>query len=106
MEKIYSCCGVVCSDCPYYPKECAGCPEIQGNVFWLEYTGGEVCDIYACCTQERKFKHCGQCEQLPCERYTAVSDPTKSEEENQSDLESQLAILRELREQQRNKNLS
>ena len=102
MEKKMSCCGTVCSDCEYYPADCRGCREIKGKVFWLEYTGGNVCDIYACCAGKKKLKHCGQCEHLPCERYTAVSDPTKSEEENKTDLESQLAVLYKWREQNGN----
>lgn len=46
MDKGMSCYGVICRECEYYPEECQGCAEIKGKVFWLEYTGGTVCNIY------------------------------------------------------------
>lgn len=93
MEKIISCCGVVCSECQYFPEACSGCPAIKGQVFWLEYTGGTVCDIYECCVNTKKLVHCGKCEKLPCNRYNG-SDPTKTAEENENDFIKQLAQLR------------
>ena len=42
MENIVACCGCICNECPYYQKECGGCPKIQGKPFWLEYTGEEA----------------------------------------------------------------
>lgn len=53
MENIVACCGCICNECPYYQKECGGCPKIQGKPFWLEYTGEERCSIYRCCVEER-----------------------------------------------------
>lgn len=96
MEKVISCCGVVCTDCAYYPEDCKGCPEIEGNAFWLEYTGGSICEIYQCCINDKKRKHCGDCPSLPCRFYTDANDPTKSEEENRQILESQLQQLKGL----------
>lgn len=96
MEKVISCCGVVCSECEYYPDNCTGCPTIKGKAFWLEYTGGTVCDIYDCCVNQKKFSHCGQCASLPCGLYLNANDPTKSEAENEAILKSQLCQLRSL----------
>ncbi|RGU92523.1 DUF3795 domain-containing protein [Clostridium sp. AF15-17LB] len=93
MEKIISCCGVICSECQYFPKECSGCPTVRGHVFWLEYTGEEVCEIYKCCVNEKNLAHCGECEMLPCDNYNG-SDPTKTKEENENDFIKQLAQLR------------
>lgn len=28
--------------------------------------GKSECDIYECCINQRKYGHCGQCEELPC----------------------------------------
>lgn len=92
MDQIVSCCGVICSECAYYPKECGGCPAIRGKVFWLEYTGGEVCPIYDCCVNGKKLPHCGRCTALPCSRYEQ-EDPTKSPEENTADFRRQMAQL-------------
>ncbi len=45
MNKIISCCGVICSKCEYYPIDCKGYPIIKGQVFWLEYTGEKICGM-------------------------------------------------------------
>lgn len=95
MEEIISCCGSVCPACPYYPADCRGCAAVKGNVFWLAYTGGTLCDIYRCCVLERGLFHCGRCGELPCRRY-APEDPTKTAEENAADLKGQLEQLRRM----------
>ncbi len=92
---VVSCCGVVCSACGHHPADCKGCPEIEGRVFWLEYTGGETCPIYACCVGEKGYAHCGKCRELPCGRY-GLDDPTKSPEENAADHAKQLEQLRKM----------
>lgn len=95
MEKIISCCGVVCSDCEHYPSDCKGCPAIKGKVFWLEYTGGSICEIYDCCINHKKLEHCGKCAKLPCEHYNG-NDPTKSEAENAEDHAKQMKQLKSM----------
>lgn len=97
MGRIISCCGVVCSECQYYPGDCAGCPAIEGKVFWLQFTGGDVCDIYQCCVEEKGLAHCGLCGELPCERCEQ-KDPTLSDEENEATFQKQMEVLRALRE--------
>ena len=96
MDKIIGCCGVVCSDCPYYSADCKGCPTIKGQAFWLEYTREKICGIYDCCVNGKKLEHCGKCEKLPCSRFNA-SDPTKTPEENEKDLINQLAQLHSMK---------
>lgn len=95
MENIMTCCGCICNECPYYLKECKGCPEIQGRPFWLEYTGEERCGIYQCCVEEKKLPHCGRCEELPCKRYEN-QDPSRTPEENEEGLRQMLKVLRSL----------
>ena len=92
MDKIVSCCGVICSECSYYPTDCKGCPTIRGQVFWLEYTGENICAIYDCCVNKKKLEHCGKCAKLPCDRFNG-SDPTKTAEENENDFIKQLKQL-------------
>ncbi|MEG0240229.1 DUF3795 domain-containing protein [Anaerorhabdus sp.] len=96
MVQVISCCGVICSNCQYYPNDCKGCPEVKGRVFWLEYTGEEICEIYDCCVNRMKFKHCGKCDNLPCDRYNE-SDPTKTQEENDNDFIGQLTQLKKMK---------
>ena len=57
-------CGAVCVECASFPLECGGCRKIKGKVFWLRYTGDDVCRIYDCCRTRRK-KNCGDCPDLP-----------------------------------------
>lgn len=92
---MISCCGVVCNQCQYYLKDCKGCAKVNGKVFWLEYTGEKVCQIYNCCVNEKKMNHCGKCKKLPCQFYYG-NDPTKSDEENEIDLKNQLSMLKKL----------
>ncbi|MGX8852378.1 DUF3795 domain-containing protein [Amedibacillus sp. YH-ame10] len=95
MDKVISCCGVVCSECQYYPTDCEGCPKIKGHAFWLQFTDEEVCAIYECCVNQKDLSHCGKCKKLPCKRYDGT-DPTKSEEENTNDFIKQLEQLRSM----------
>ncbi len=97
MKEIISCCGVDCTSCEYYPEICAGCPAIEGKAFWLEYTGGAICDIYKCCILEKKLPHCGKCEELACHRYFDTPDPTKTQEENEADFKRQMKQLRRMK---------
>lgn len=90
-------CGMVCSDCEYYPADCRGCREIKGKVFWLEYTEEEICDIYDCCQNQKKYVHCGHCDELPCRRFEH-DDPTKTSEGNEADRCMQMKNLLKYRE--------
>ncbi len=96
MDKMLSCCGVDCFECPYYPADCRGCAAIKGEVFWLEYTKESICGIYDCCVNSRKLEHCGNCEKLPCDRFYAL-DPTKTMEENEKDFMRQLTQLHSMK---------
>ncbi len=82
MKRIESCCGVVCSDCEWFPNKCSGCPSMKGKVFWTKILNKDICDIYQCCINEKQYNHCGECENLPCEKYDQ-KDPTKTDKENQ-----------------------
>lgn len=96
-DKIISPCGVICSDCEYYPAECSGCPSIEGHVFWLEHTGDKCCPIYQCCITEKELPHCGHCPAMPCKHYEQ-EDPTRSHEDNMEIFQRQVALLDELRQ--------
>ena len=97
MKKVISCCGVICSECQYYPDECAGCPAIQGQVFWLEYVGAELCPIYECCVNQKRYAHCGQCEHMTCEKYDLYDDPNITEEEARLCRAEQIKVLKALK---------
>lgn len=84
-------CGAACGECAKYPSECAGCREIEGRVYWLEYTGQAVCAVYDCCVNGKSLPDCGGCAALPCEKFT--KDPTISDEENAANLAKMIRRL-------------
>lgn len=85
-------CGARCVNCKSFPKECKGCRNIKGKVFWIQYTGDTVCPIWKCCS-EHKRKNCGNCPDLPCVRF--MKDPTISDEENEANLKKMIDNLSE-----------
>lgn len=86
-------CGAVCAECGYYPLQCAGCAKIKGKVYWLTFTGADVCPVYDCCVNNKKQKNCGTCEKLPCEKFT--KDPTVSDEQNRENLSKMIKRLKQ-----------
>lgn len=110
-DAMVSCCGVNCLECEYFGSTCGGCDKIKGKPFWLEYTGDEACDIYHCCINEKKYKHCGICMlrhcfiekkeycedgfEPPC-NYYGQEDPTKTGEENEDAYKKQIKMLKKL----------
>ncbi|MDD4254938.1 MAG: DUF3795 domain-containing protein [Methanofollis sp.] len=85
-------CGVICDECEHR-KECGGCDHVMGRPFWTAFVGAEICPVYACCTGERHFTHCGECPDLLCERFTRYRDPDVGEEEARTGLETRKARL-------------
>lgn len=85
-------CGARCVNCKSFPKECKGCRNIKGKVFWTQYTGDTVCPIWKCCS-EQKRKNCENCPDLPCVRF--MKDPTISDEENEANLKKMIDNLSE-----------
>lgn len=98
-SKLMSVCGVQCDLCEQYPDTCKGCEAVKGKPYWMQYVSegsAETCDIYECCNQRKKLKHCGHCHELPCVLYE-FQDPTKSDEENQKDFLIQMKNLNEIK---------
>ncbi|MFA4850753.1 MAG: DUF3795 domain-containing protein [Methanoregula sp.] len=81
-KKMQTVCGYSCSGCDHHTKECPGCEATKGKPFWTAYVGIEQCQIYSCCTTERKLPHCGKCPDLMCERFNRIKeDPSMNEAE-------------------------
>lgn len=63
---LMSYCGTYCGACEWKEKmNCQGCKKHAGEVFW------GTCKI-ASCAISKNLSHCGECEQLPCEKLTAA----------------------------------
>ncbi|MCY1151069.1 MAG: DUF3795 domain-containing protein [Sphaerochaetaceae bacterium] len=57
-------CGTYCLSCDWKDKmNCKGCKDSNANPFWGE------CEI-AKCAIEKEYNHCGECQNLPCEKLT------------------------------------
>jgi hypothetical protein len=87
-------CGANCSECPSVNKECqGGCEAIKGKVYWAKYVGAEVCPVYAC-VGSKKFTDCGDCDQIPCETWVKLKDPSVSEEQHQKSIRERVELLK------------
>jgi hypothetical protein len=88
-----SVCGVDCTKCPDFKKECAGCDAQEGKVFWTKYIEKDCCPIFSC-VKEKGYSSCGACAQVPCELWFSLKDPARSEEEHQRKIQERLAELK------------
>ena len=91
-----SCCGIVCTDCAAYPRECSGCNAVKGAPYWLSEGSGEVCPLYGCCVGGKKFLRCGSCKELPCSKFFELEHPTTDKEERRFDIINRVSLLRSL----------
>lgn len=86
-----SSCGLECSACGYYKKECEGCSESQGKVF--HEPPGQACPLYACAVQKHRYVSCAECQELPCLLWREVWDPGLSEEEFEASIKERTERL-------------
>ena len=60
-QENISICGIKCGICEHKLKGlCQGCRATEGTPFW------GVCELYQC-SKSKDVKHCGQCENFPCD---------------------------------------
>jgi len=92
-------CGVFCVECNKHEElqnnPCKGCNAIEGKPFWIKAFNFDVCPIYAC-AKDKKFNHCGECEQLPCNIYLELRDPSMSDEQHQQSINERVKVLKNL----------
>jgi hypothetical protein len=92
---ILSACGLICNECEFYGKECAGCHSVKGQTFWaLEMMPNKTCPLFQCSVNEKGLKDCGACTELPCKTFREMKDPNSSEEEHQLSLLQRVSRLR------------
>lgn len=86
-------CGIFCGDCEFLDKDCTGCRQVHGKPFWAEKYKMEVCRLYDCCVNEKTLEHCGLCEELPCEMFLSMRDPSMTDEEYEQSLKQRQSDL-------------
>ena len=90
-----SACGLVCSDCEFFGNQRAGCHQVKGQTFWaLEHMPSKVCPLYGCAVNNKGFKDCGDCAEVPCKTFREMKDPNSTEEEHQQSLIDRVARLK------------
>jgi|SRR6056297_640243 len=94
MDKYIGACGCNCSDCRIFKKECDGCYEIKGKPCWLDEVDLEICDFYECSVIEKNLNHCGECPEIPCEKFWKNKNPKWSDEEHREIVETRTKLLK------------
>ena len=80
---LVSVCGLICDECQFYQNSCDGCSSNQGKPFWaIEATTEGICPLYQCAVHDNHFKDCGECSELPCQKFMDLKDPNISVEEH------------------------
>jgi len=93
-----SACGLICSECQYFEKECPGCYESEGKPFWTAGTPAGICTLFDCSIHKKKYRDCGDCPTLPCTMFVELKDPSISDAEHRENLGKRVATLRARRE--------
>ena len=91
-----SACGINCEECPYFISgTCQGCVRLKGEPFWTkEMTPKGVCPLYDCAVNDKGFKNCGGCADLPCQLFLEMKDPDMSDEDHQKSIQTRVLRLR------------
>ncbi len=58
----------------------------------------EVCPLYGCCVTNKMLKHCGLCDELPCETFSTMRDPALTDEEFEQSIKDRINTLRKRKE--------
>jgi|WetSurMetagenome_2_1015567.scaffolds.fasta_scaffold56432_3 hypothetical protein len=76
-------CGSTCEGCKAFGTMCQGCNQTRGKIFWAkEFFGQETCPLYDCAVNQKHYTDCGQCRELPCQKFIDVKDPGSTMEEH------------------------
>jgi hypothetical protein len=93
---ILSTCGLKCDECKFYNKTCSGCRNVKGSTFWaIEMMPAKVCPLYDCAVNQRGFRDCGDCSELPCATFLQMKDPATTDEEHQRMIGVRVSLLRD-----------
>lgn len=91
---ILSTCGLKCDECEFFENKCNGCKVVKGQTFWaLEMMPTKTCPLYDCAVNQRCYKDCGDCAELPCNTFVTMKDPNLTDDEHKESLKRRVAIL-------------
>ena len=96
---VYSACNKCSSVCKsmhkVFDKPCLGCNEIHEIIFLGGNLSLNVCPIYNC-VHKKNYKHCGECDELPCELYFELKDIFISDVQHKLDIEHRIKVLKSI----------
>ena len=95
MKSKLSVCGTHCIKCEHFlSSKCSGCTELKGKIWWIDQISAEVCPIYDCVINKKKYENCGMCSELPCAIWKDLKDPSNSDDEHIESINSRVSNLR------------
>ena len=93
---VFSPCGIDCDECPF-KEQCGGdCFACEGKPFYIKDFGIETCLIYDCAVNQKGFKTCGECDELPCQIWYEWKDPEMTEEAHLQSIKDRAELLKAL----------
>ena len=92
---LLSPCGIDCESCEYHENCGGGCHGIEGKPFYLKDFGVDVCPMYDCPVNNKGYRTCGECPELPCQVYYDWKDPSMSDEEHINSIHERVEALKD-----------
>lgn len=90
-----SACGLVCDKCEFYEKMCNGCMVSAGKPFWTTHDDNpDICPLFNCSVNDRGYKNCGSCNELPCKMFLSLKDPNATEEQHHESMKKRIELLK------------
>lgn len=70
-QNLIAPCGLYCGECEAFQNgRCGGCISRKG--LCLKYS--EICKIFDCCVNNKKFRFCSECRDFPCKNFKFFED--------------------------------
>lgn len=94
-KRNISVCGLLCEECQFFKETCPGCYEVGGKTFWAEeIIPKKVCPIFDCVINDKEYKNCAECSDLPCNIFNELKDPNISDEEHEKSIKKRILRLK------------
>lgn len=86
-------CGIDCDACTMKEQCGEGCQQTIGKPFYIKDFGVPCCPMYSC-AKGKEYNTCGECKEVPCNKFYEWRDPSMTEEEHKQTVLSNVARLK------------
>ncbi|WP_427340739.1 DUF3795 domain-containing protein [Caloranaerobacter sp. DY30410] len=62
----------------------------------MHEVGLDVCDFYECCVMDKELEHCGECREIPCNKFWENKNPAWTQEQHKKIVEQRVILLKGL----------